>query len=121
MQLNTSLINDSTEHLFAKCLPRIVTSRAVGSRKRRVYGPLMSLLCDERNSGASEPGLRIGGVLVSEKHANFLVNDQKGTATDLRRLSDRVRAEVSRRSGIELVEEVVYLGDWGDWQPEVQP
>jgi len=66
-------------------------------------------------------GLRIGGVSVSEKHANFLVNDQKGTATDLRRLSDRVRAEVSRRSGIELVEEVVYLGDWGDWQPEVQP
>ena len=71
--------------------------------------------------GAGLKGLRIGGASVSEKHANFLVNDQKGSATDLRRLSDRVRAEVSRRTGIVLQEEVVYLGDWGDWQPEVAP
>ena len=71
--------------------------------------------------GAGLKGLRIGGASVSEKHANFLVNDQKGSATDLRRLSDRVRAEVSRRTGIVLHEEVVYLGDWGDWQPEVAP
>jgi UDP-N-acetylmuramate dehydrogenase len=63
-------------------------------------------------------GLRIGGASVSEKHANFLVNDRKGSASDLRRLADRVRAEVARRSGIVLLEEVVYLGAWGDWQPE---
>ncbi len=63
-------------------------------------------------------GRRIGGVSVSERHANFLVNDRKGTAGDLRRLSDLVRLEVRRRAGIELVEEVVYLGDWGDWQAE---
>lgn len=63
-------------------------------------------------------GLRIGGASVSEKHANFLVNDRKGTATDLRRLSDRVRVEVQRRTGLALAEEVVYLGDWADWQPE---
>ncbi len=66
-------------------------------------------------------GLRIGGASVSEKHANFLVNDRKGTATDLRRLADRVRAEVRRRTGIELEEEVVYLGDWGAWRAEVTP
>ena len=66
-------------------------------------------------------GLRIGGAAVSEKHANFLVNDRKGTANDLRRLSDRVKAEVGRRTGIELEEEVVYLGDWGLWQPEPAP
>jgi UDP-N-acetylmuramate dehydrogenase len=60
-------------------------------------------------------GLRIGGASVSPKHANFLVNDQKGSATDLRRLADRVRAEVARASGIVLEEEVVYLGDWGPW------
>jgi UDP-N-acetylmuramate dehydrogenase len=60
-------------------------------------------------------GLRIGGASVSEKHANFLVNDRKGSATDLRRLADQVRAAVREATGIELVEEVVYLGDWGDW------
>lgn len=71
--------------------------------------------------GAGLKGFRIGGASVSEKHANFLVNDRKGTATDLRRLSDRVRAEVRLRTGIELEEEVVYLGDWAGWQPEVAP
>jgi len=64
-------------------------------------------------------GLRVGGAAVSEKHANFLVNDRRGTATDLRRLSDQVRAAVQSRTGVRLEEEVVYLGDWGDWQPEV--
>ena len=36
-------------------------------------------------------GTRIGGAVVSEKHANFIVNDQKGTAADVRRLGDHVR------------------------------
>ncbi|MBX3030800.1 MAG: UDP-N-acetylmuramate dehydrogenase [Chloroflexi bacterium] len=57
-------------------------------------------------------GLREGGASVSEKHANFLVNDQKGTATDVRRLGDRVRETVARETGIELVYEVVFAGDW---------
>ena len=44
-------------------------------------------------------GLRIGGAVVSEKHANFIVNDQKGTAADVRALAERVRAEVLERTG----------------------
>ncbi|HEY7828589.1 MAG TPA: UDP-N-acetylmuramate dehydrogenase [Candidatus Limnocylindrales bacterium] len=66
-------------------------------------------------------GLRIGGASVSPKHANFLVNDQKGSATDLRHLADRVRAGVAQESGIVLEEEVVYLGDWGSWPEEGRP
>ena len=38
-----------------------------------------------------------------EKHANFIVNDQKGTAADVRRLAEQVRAEVvAERPAIEL-------------------
>ena len=37
-------------------------------------------------------GLRIGGAVVSEKHANFIVNDRAGTAADVRRLAEHVRA-----------------------------
>ena len=58
-------------------------------------------------------GRRIGGASVSEKHANFLINDRKGTATDVRRLGETVRAEVLRSSGVALVPEVVFLGAWG--------
>ena len=49
---------------------------------------------------------------MSEKHANFIVNDRKGTAADVRGLVDDVRGRVDRQSGIRLVEEVVFLGDW---------
>ena len=58
-------------------------------------------------------GTRLGGASVSEKHANFLVNDRKGTADDVRRLGERVRAEVATRFGVELEPEVVFVGDWG--------
>ena len=44
-------------------------------------------------------GMREGGASVSEKHANFVVNDQGGTAADVRRVGDRVRAQVRRAAG----------------------
>lgn len=62
-------------------------------------------------------GLRIGGAAVSEKHANFIVNDQKGTAADVRRLAERVRDEVATRHGIQLDFEVEFVGDWSAWSP----
>ena len=60
-------------------------------------------------------GTREGGATVSEKHANFIVNDRKGTAADVRRLMDRVRAAVLESSGVELVPEIVFVGDWDGW------
>ncbi len=60
-------------------------------------------------------GLRIGGAVVSEKHANFIVNDQKGSAADVRRLADHVRGVVAERHGVELVFEIEFLGDWAGW------
>ena len=57
-------------------------------------------------------GLRIGGAVVSEKHANFIVNDQKGTATDVRELAARVRSEVERAHGVRLEFEIEFVGDW---------
>jgi len=61
-------------------------------------------------------GLRIGGATVSEKHANFIVNDQKGSASDVRRLAERVRAEVASRFGVTLRFEVEFVGDWSGWE-----
>ena len=57
-------------------------------------------------------GLRMGGAVVSEKHANFIVNDQKGTATDVRRLAEHVRAQVEARQGVRLELEIEFIGDW---------
>ncbi|MFN8620921.1 MAG: UDP-N-acetylmuramate dehydrogenase [Chloroflexota bacterium] len=60
-------------------------------------------------------GKRVGGASVSQKHANFLVNDEGGTASDVRRLGDEVKAIVHAETGIELTEEVVFAGDWTGW------
>ncbi|HUQ78023.1 MAG TPA: hypothetical protein VM427_04020, partial [Patescibacteria group bacterium] len=74
-------------------------------------GPSAGALIDQ----AGLKGMRLGGASVSPKHANFLVNDGRGTASDVRRLGDLVRARVEERFGVRLVHEVVFLGDWGDW------
>jgi UDP-N-acetylmuramate dehydrogenase len=63
-------------------------------------------------------GMRVGGASVSQKHANFIVNDESGTASDVRRLAEQVRATVRRETGVELVPEIVFAGDWSGWTTE---
>lgn len=65
-------------------------------------------------------GARVGGAAISDRHANFIVNDRGATAADVRRLAEMARAEVARRFGIELVYEVQFLGDWSDWGQEAR-
>ena len=50
-------------------------------------------------------GLRVGGVEVSAKHANFFVNTGQGTAADVLELVERVEQEVERKFGVRLVRE----------------
>src|SRR6185503_7574040 len=61
--------------------------------------------------GAGLKGSQEGGATVSEKHANFIVNVRKGTAADVRRLLDRVRATVLAANGVDLEPEIVFVGD----------
>ena len=63
-------------------------------------------------------GTRRGGAVVSELHANFIVNDRGATAADVRRLAELARTEVARMFGVDLVYEVQFLGDWSDWRQE---
>jgi UDP-N-acetylmuramate dehydrogenase len=55
-------------------------------------------------------GLHIGGASISTAHANFIVNHGTATAHDVRTLIERARAAVRDRFGVELRDEVVYLG-----------
>jgi UDP-N-acetylmuramate dehydrogenase len=77
-------------------------------------GPSSGALID----AAGLKGLRIGGASVSDKHANFIVNDGHGTATDVRRVAERVQAEIRRRHGIDLRFEIVFMGDWSGYVAE---
>lgn len=66
------------------------------------------------NMTAGCAGWRENGAAIAEKHANFLVNLGGATATDFRRLAERVKARVRERFGVTLEEEVLYVGDWGE-------
>jgi UDP-N-acetylenolpyruvoylglucosamine reductase len=57
-------------------------------------------------------GFAIGGARVSEKHANFIVNEQRrATAKDIETLIEHVRREVAEKSGITLQLEVKIIGE----------
>jgi len=56
-------------------------------------------------------GHRIGGAEVSPKHANFIINADNATATDVEELIEHVRHAVIERHGVELVHEVRIIGE----------
>ena len=53
-----------------------------------------------------------GGAFVSEKHANFIVNSGFATAENVTALIDEIKARVFAVFGVELKEEIIYLGDF---------
>lgn len=55
-------------------------------------------------------GLRRGGAVVSEKHANFILNEDGATAEDIRWLIEEVRRRVHEHAGVELETEVIMVG-----------
>lgn len=57
-------------------------------------------------------GYRVGGACVSEKHANFVVNDSPCTASDIRAVIEHVQDEVERQHGVRLQREVHFIGEW---------
>ena len=56
-------------------------------------------------------GHRIGDIMVSTKHANFLVNVGDATAADVEKLVKFIQEEVQKRSGIRLTPEFHVAGD----------
>lgn len=55
-------------------------------------------------------GSREGAARVSPTHGNFIVNEGTASAADIRTLIERCRDEVRARFGVELRDEIVYVG-----------
>lgn len=56
-------------------------------------------------------GATVGGAQISSVHANFIVNTGGATASDVRELIAKVKEAVKGKFGVDLVEEIEYLGD----------
>lgn len=59
-------------------------------------------------------GLRKGGAAISERHANFIVNEGQAKAADVWWLIREMRKRVMDRFGIWLELEVEPIGGWGE-------
>jgi UDP-N-acetylmuramate dehydrogenase len=55
-------------------------------------------------------GTTVGGAQISKEHGNFMINDGSATASDIAQLIAIVKTKVRNELGIQLQEEVEYLG-----------
>lgn len=117
--------------------PEEIKATLAGMRERRreaqpsgikTFGSTFKNPEDERAEGKSAGqlleaagcrGLRHGGARFSEKHANFVENDQDATTADVLELMAEGRRRVHERFGVVLEPEVQVLGEveWPDgWE-----
>jgi UDP-N-acetylmuramate dehydrogenase len=59
-------------------------------------------------------GHSIGGAQVSTQHANFIVNKGNAWAAEVAELINLIQARVFESTGIRLVPEIIYMGDWSE-------
>lgn len=57
-------------------------------------------------------GMRRGGIVIADYHANLIYNEGAGTAADLRSLISELKTKIAERYGFEVEEEVQYVGDF---------
>jgi UDP-N-acetylmuramate dehydrogenase len=57
-------------------------------------------------------GFQVGDAIISEKHANFFINQGEATAEDIRLLIAEAWNSVREQFGIEMELEVELVGDW---------
>ena len=79
---------------------------SAGSVFKRPEGHFAGKLIED----AGLKGYRIGGAMVSEKHAGFIINYDNATSTDILELIKYVQKTVYEKFGVELENEVKILG-----------
>ena len=80
---------------------------SAGSTFKRPKGHFAGTLIDK----AGLKGLKIGGAMVSQKHAGFIVNTGDATAADVLNLIAEVKRRVNEIHGVTLSPEVRIIGE----------
>lgn len=57
-------------------------------------------------------GRKEGNVMISDQHANFIVNCGSGKASDLKSLMEQAKSAVLKKFKVELAPEIFFLGDF---------
>ena len=80
---------------------------SAGSTFKRPKGHFAGTLIDKTGL----KGLKVGGAMVSEKHAGFIVNTGGATAQDVLALIEEVKRRVNEAHGVTLSPEVRIIGE----------
>lgn len=84
-----------------------IQSANAGSVFRNPQGDFAARLIEE--SGLK--GHRLGGAVVSDRHANFIINEGEASADDIENLIALIISTVSERHGVELEPEIRIVGE----------
>lgn len=98
------------EYLRARREKQPLEFPSAGSTFKRYPGRFTGKMIED----AGLKGYRVGGAVVSEKHAGFLVSDGTATASDMVTLISKVREIVYEKEGVLIECEVKYLSDEGE-------
>jgi UDP-N-acetylmuramate dehydrogenase len=96
------------EHHAQRVATQPLADQNAGSVFRNPPGDHAGRLID----AAGLKGRRVGSAMVSPLHANFIVTDRGGRASDVRALGDLVRSAVHEAFGVELTYEIEFIGEW---------
>jgi len=88
--------------------PPLSTEPSVGSIFKKIEGIGAGRLID----GCGMKGTREGGIEISHRHANIMINVGEGTARDVRTLIERAVKTVKAETGYELEPEIAFVGDF---------
>lgn len=79
---------------------------SAGSTFKRPQGHFAGALIEKNNL----KGVSVGGAMVSEKHAGFVINYDNATANDVLALMQKIKDIVLEKDGVELEPEVIFVG-----------
>ncbi len=96
----------ASEYMGKRRATQPLSSKSAGSTFKNPPGMKAWKLIEE----AGLKGTKVGGAMVSEKHANFLINAGGATAKDFKALMELVARTVEEKLGIRLEPEVKIVG-----------
>ncbi len=106
---NSKIIKEKMENIKKRrLLSQPIKSRTSGSTFKNPPNMFAAKLIED--SGCK--GMTFGNAYVSEKHANFLINNGKATASDIENLGKKIIDKVYNKFNIKLDWEVKILGDF---------
>lgn len=105
---NFEAIKEKMSELFARRKAKQpLNIPSAGSTFKRPKNNFAGYLIEK----AGLKGYRIGGALVSEIHAGFIVNDNNATCNDIIKLIEHIQNEVMNKFNIMLEPEIKVVGD----------